>query len=119
MGLSGKKKELLFVLGQFFKETDRKFSETPLLISISKAEFIDVIRSLQAVEKKERALYRNLEDLENARYIVYEDKNLRMSRKGFNEYARIRHELETLNKICSSIEAGRIRFKRKTQTKLK
>ncbi|MBN1544861.1 hypothetical protein JW898_05370 [Candidatus Woesearchaeota archaeon] len=119
MGVGGKKKEMLFILGQFLKETDRKFSETPLLVSISKAEFIDGIREMQIIKKKERAVYRNLEDLEKEKYVVYDNKNLSLSRKGFNEYEKIRQELDALNKVCCNMEAGKIKFKRKTQTKLK
>ena len=119
MGVTGTKKEMLFVLGQFFKATSTRFAKTPLQVGISKAEFIDVVRGLGAVAKKERALYRNLEALENDKYVVYDDKELKMSRKGFEEYKRIYDELKQLRTIARSIKAKKIQFKRKTQTKLK
>jgi hypothetical protein len=117
--LTGKKKEMLFTLGQFFRETDRKFAESPLLVSVSKAEFIDIIRGMSAVSKKERAVYKNLEELQKARYIVYDERSLSFSKKGYAEYERIREELEQLNAIASKIESKKIVFKRKIQTKLK
>ena len=119
MHLSGKKKEMLFILGQFFSETDRKFSQAPLSVSVSKAEFIDVIKHLSAVSKKERAIYKNLEELQKEKYVIYDDRELLLSRKGFNEYEAILKEITSLNSISSKIEAQRITFKRKVQTKLK
>jgi hypothetical protein len=119
MGVTGTKKEMLFILGQFFNKTNRRFSKFPLDVSVSKAEFIDVIRGMKAVSKTERALYRNLEVLQKEKYLVYGDRDLKMSRKGFLEYERVRKEVEHFRKISDSVEAGRIKFKRKTQTRLK
>jgi hypothetical protein len=118
MGVSGIRKEMLFVLGQFFKATDRRFAKTPLSVSVSKAEFIDVVRGLSAVAKKERAIYRNLEDLEKNKLILYDANGLKMSRKGYNEYKRMLTELKQFRHIARSIKAKKIQFKRKTQTKL-
>jgi hypothetical protein len=117
--LGGKKKEMLFTLGQFLRETDRKFAEAPLLVTVSKAEFIDVILGMSAVSKKERAVYRNLEELGKEHYIAYNDKCLRFSKKGLQEYERIQKELEQLKAIESKIEAQKLIFKRRLQTKLK
>ena len=119
MHLSGKKKEMLYILGQFFKETDKKFAEAPLSVSVSKAEFIDVIMSLTAISKKERAAYKDLESLGKEKYIIYEGRMLMMSKKGFKEYADIIAENKRFNEITQKIEAHRIRFKRKIQTKLR
>jgi hypothetical protein len=119
MHLSGKKKEMLFILGMFFSETDRKFSQAPLSVSVSKAEFIDVIKSLSAVSKKERAIYKNLEELQKEKFVIYNERELLLSRRGFNEYEAIINEMKNLDSIASKIEAQRIIFKRKVQTKLK
>ncbi|MBW2965337.1 hypothetical protein KY363_07815 [Candidatus Woesearchaeota archaeon] len=119
MAITGKQKEMLFILGEFLKETNRRFSTTPLKVTISKAEFIDGIREMGVVSKKERAVYRNLEELEKGRYIVYDDKkNLSMTKKGYTEYERIFKEFERMLTITGSIDAVRIRFKRKQQTRL-
>ncbi len=117
MGLKSNRKEMLYILGQFFSKAHSRFAETPLKFSISKAEFIDVIRSLMLVDKKERAIYKNLEELEKHKYLVYDDRNLRLSRKGFDEYERIRKEYDRLAVILQRLESGKIRFKRKIQTK--
>jgi len=117
--LGGKKKEMLFTLGQFFRETDRKFAQTPLLVTVSKAEFIDVILGMSAVSKKERAVYKNLEELGKEHYIIYNDKCLGFSKKGLREYERIRKELDDMKAIESKIESQKLVFKRRIQTKLK
>ena len=90
-----------------------------MTVSVSKAEFIDVIRGLSAVAKKGRAIYRNLEALQKERYIIYKNRNLRLSKKGYLEYERIRKDINHMNAISSNIEAKRIKFKRKQQTKLR
>lgn len=119
MAITGKKKEMLFILGGFLRETNRRFSTTPLKVTISKAEFIDGIREMGAVSTKERAVYRNLEELEKDKYIVYDDKkNLSMSKKGYGEYERLFKEFERMLSITGSIDAVKIRFKRKQQTRL-
>ena len=119
MGVTGTKKEMLFILGQFFRKTNRRFSKFPLDVSVSKAEFIDVIIGMKTVSKSERALYRNLEILQKEKYLVYGDRDLKMSRKGFVEYERIRKEVELFSHISDSVDKGKIKFKRKTQTRLK
>jgi hypothetical protein len=120
MVLSGKKKEMLFILGEFLRETNRRFSSSPLKVSVSKAEFIDSIKGMQVVAKQKRAVYRNLESLQNEKSVLYDkDKNLSLSRKGYKEYERIFKEFEALLKISGSIDAAKIRFKRKQQTRLR
>jgi hypothetical protein len=119
MALTDKKKEMLFILGQFLMETDRKFAETPLQVSVSKAEFIDIIKDMKAVSKTERTIYKDLEDLQQRRYIIYDERDLRISKKGLNEYESITKELGRLLQLADSIKACNIRFKRRIQTKLK
>jgi len=117
MGLEGKKKEMLFILGQFLKKTRRRFSL--LKVEVSKAEFIDVIMKLSAVGKSKRAVYKNLADLQKQRYLSYDSRKLKLSKKGLTEYNRILSELKTMNSIQDRIKSGKIMFKRKTQTLLK
>jgi hypothetical protein len=119
MTLTDKKKEMLFILGQFLLETDKKFAEAPLQVSISKAEFIEIIKDMKAVSKTERTIYKDLEELQEKRYIIYDERDLRMSKKGYNEYIGIIEEADRLKQLAESIKASNIRFKRKIQTKLK
>jgi hypothetical protein len=119
MGLSAIQKEMLFILGQVLSKTSRRFSKAYLEISIMKAEFIDVIRGIKAVAKKERAIYRNLAQLEKGRYIDYDKRDLRFTKKGFKEYEKIRADLMRFKQIEANIATQKIAFKRKIQAKLR
>jgi hypothetical protein len=119
MPLTNVQKEMLFVLGEFFKKTDKQFSAAHLEVSVSKAEFIDVIKGVKVVSKQNRALYRNLESLQKSRYIVYNDRELSFSKKGYAEYDKIRTELMRLKQIEANMATQRLQFKRKIQARLK
>ncbi|HII71807.1 TPA: hypothetical protein HA265_03570 [Candidatus Woesearchaeota archaeon] len=119
MVLTPKTREMLFILGQFLRETDRRFSSAPLKVSVLKAEFIDVVKGMGAVSKQERAIYRNLESLEKSGYISYADEGLTLTKKGHHEYMKMSGDLERFNLLLGMVKASRIGFKRKTQTKLR
>ncbi|MBW2968384.1 hypothetical protein KY362_07940 [Candidatus Woesearchaeota archaeon] len=118
MALTGIKKEMLFILGLFLSETGRKFGNAPLKISIPKVEFIDGIMKLNVVSKQKRAIYRNLESLENDKYIVYVERGLKFTRKGLAEFRRITKEEEFFLKTREGIKSASIGFRRKIQTQL-
>lgn len=109
---------MLFILGQFFRETGKRFLQSPLKISLLKADFIDNIREMGILSKKERTVYKHLEDLQKDRYISYDEKSLKITRKGYEEYVRIQTEIVRLSQISGAIRPEKIKFKRKMQTKL-
>ncbi|MFC1741373.1 hypothetical protein ACFL3V_02470 [Nanoarchaeota archaeon] len=119
MVLKGHKKEMLFILGQFLKATDKKFGPRHLSVSVSKVEFIESIIKLDIVAKKDRAVYRNLEELQKSRMVIYDEKSLRISKKGFAEYDRILKEFGAFIHIMQKMDPKKITFKRKTQTRLR
>lgn len=117
--MTPKTKEMLFILGQFFRETDRRFSSAPLRIQIPKVEFIEAIRAMGVLDKKDRAVYKNLEALQKARLISYKGRNLSLTHKGHSRYLRLCREIEHYNDILSTIKSGKISFRRKTQTRFR
>lgn len=119
MSLNNVEKEMLFVLGEFFRKTDKRFSKAHLEVSVSKAEFIDVIKDVKVVTKQNRAIYKNLEKLQKNKHITYRERQLRLTRKGFAEYERLKKELMRLKQIEANIATQKIRFKRKIQAKLR
>lgn len=119
MGLTIIQKEMLFILGEFLKKTSRRFSKANLDVSVLKAEFIDAIMGVGAVDKKERAIYRNLKQLEKGKYISYDKKDLHFSKKGFKEYNKIKAEVLRFKQVEANIATQKIKFKRKVQSKLK
>jgi hypothetical protein len=70
------------------------------------------------VSKRKRAVYRNLEQLEREKYIVYVDKGLRFTRKGLNEFRTICKEEDFYAAVRKQVRSSRIDFKRKIQAKL-
>lgn len=119
MELGVKARELLFILCEFMKKADSRFSSAPLKISISKAEFIDEIREMGLVAKQERAIYRNLEELEKGRCILYnKEKSLRISKRGLDQYQKIMADLERFGEIKKTLETKDVGFKRRIQAKL-
>ena len=64
---------ILFTLGKWFEEANRKIAGKPLEVSISKATFIGLVKKAEFARKQSRALYKNLEILEKKKLIVYKN----------------------------------------------
>ncbi len=104
MVLKEKQKFMLFVLGKLDEEANRKLKEKFLHFSISKAAFIEVVKKAGLAEKGERALYKNLEDLEKSKYISYDNKILNLTQKGQKIYGKSKSELAPYLNIIKIIE---------------
>lgn len=119
--ISNIEEEMLFVLARFLQESNKKFEDSPLRLSVSKAEFIDGIRNLRAVQKQERAVYKNLEHLEKKRFIKYtKTKELGLTRKGLNQYNDLNKSITKYMLILNRLESKNILMaSKKAQTLLK
>jgi len=104
MKLTEKQKFILFVLGKLHEETNKKLRDRLLEASISKSAFIEIVKKAGLTEKGERALYKNLEDLEKSRHISYENRFLRLTKKGNSIYNKIVGQLEPYLNIIKIIE---------------
>lgn len=117
MNLSEKQKFILFVLGKLYEESNRKLKEKILQVSISKSAFIEIVKKGGLTEKGERALYKNLEDLEKLNYISYENRILKLTKKGEKEYNKINKQLMPYFNIIKIIEAENlVRLTKKAKT---
>ncbi len=94
MGLTKTQKITLYSLGECYNQLNKRFGDAPLQVFISKIGFIEVMIDSGLVEKKERALYKNLETLEKKKLVYYENKNLRFTKRGFIHYNRIKNGLK-------------------------
>ncbi len=115
MPVSKKAELMLYALAKFLEETNKRFRNSPLEISTSKIEFIRNIKKLKIFKIKERAIYKNLEELEKNKLILYSNRDLRLSRKGLNYYTKLRKNIEPLVKLTIEMEKTRL----KVRTKLK
>ncbi|MFC1723833.1 hypothetical protein ACFL0V_06860 [Nanoarchaeota archaeon] len=119
MGLTPSTKEMLFILGKVLKATNRRFGKAPLDVSIFKAEFIDILKTLRIIKKQPRSIYKNLESLQKMRFVSYKGKCLSLTKKGHLAYTKMDKELQSLSKFQDKISSSKVSFRRKTQTKLK
>ena len=117
---SKKQSFILYALGEYYSEANRKLKSKPIAVAISKSVFIDLLMKTKITNKKQRALYRNLEQLEKKHLTSYKDKVLRLTKKGQTEYRSIKKDIETyinLAKILSATELYRLA--KRSQTLLK
>lgn len=112
-------KLILFTLGSWYLEAQRKFQDSPVSIVISKATFIDLILRANIAGKQERALYKNLEDLEKRKYITYDNKSLALTNKGNKLFDKVYKELRPyVNVIHALKQKDPLSYSRRVQTKL-
>ncbi len=109
---------MLYTLGRFLEESSKRFEDTPLNIYVSKIEFIETILQLSIISKKERAIYKNLQELEDEKYIKYKNMDLSLSRKGLKAYKEITKSLVPYFHVTKKIIAGNLlQYRKRTQTK--
>jgi len=116
MGLTRTQKLTLYSLGECYSQFNKRFGNAPLQVFISKIGFIEVMINSGLVEKKERALYRNLETLEKKKLIYYENRNLRFTKRGFIQYNRLKKGLEPF--LAIELFLKDVKTDRKLQTTL-
>ncbi|MFH2028316.1 MAG: hypothetical protein ABIJ08_04220 [Nanoarchaeota archaeon] len=111
---------ILYALGKWFEEANKRIKDKPLAVSINKVTFINLVKNAKIAKKQERALYKNLEILEKKRLVNYMNKELELTQKGEKLFKNIEKEvLPYFNLITQLKEKDPIRFTRKLQTVLK
>jgi len=118
--LSKEERYILYALGKSYQSFNRQFSNKPLEVSISKVVFIDLLISSNSVNKKERAIYKNLKALGSKRFIKYKEKELSFTKKGFREFKKVDENIVNYVELINHIQNPRtISIHKKIQTKLK
>ena len=64
---------MLYSLGKWFEEANKKIKSKNLKVSISKTSFIELVKKSEIAKKQSRALYKNLESLEKRKLIIYKN----------------------------------------------
>jgi len=83
-------KYILYSLGAWFEEANKKIRHKRLEVSISKSLFIELILNAGFAKKQKRALYKNLESLEKKKFISYKYKELALTKKGQRLFQEIK-----------------------------
>lgn len=87
---------ILFALGHFYTALNQPLVEKPVQVRTSKIAFIDHLLKSKIVSKQERALYKNLEALENKKLISYENRMIMFTELGLKELDKISKEIHQL-----------------------
>ena len=93
MVLNKKHRFVLYALYQYLREANKRFSDKPLEMSVSKSVFIEALKKTKIADKGKRALYRNLEILEKKKLVKYENKFLKPTEKGLKVFSAMHKEI--------------------------
>ena len=86
-------KFMLYSLGKWFEEANKKIKAKNLKVSISKTSFIELVTKSGIATKQKRALYKNLETLEKKKLLTYENRELELTNKGEKLFLEVKEEL--------------------------
>ena len=111
---------ILFTLGKWFEEANKKIKDKRLKVSISKITFIDLVKTANFAKKQERALYKNLEILEKKKLIEYKNKELELTKRGKLLYDDINKRIKPFFNVFKKLKGkDPISYTKKVQTVFK
>jgi|SRR3989338_3300261 len=94
MKLTRTQRLILFALGQFYTALNQPLVQKPVQVRTSKIAFIEHLLRANIVSKQERALYQNLESLENKNLISYDTRMIMFTESGIKELEKISKEIQ-------------------------
>lgn len=115
MTLTRTQRLILYALGQFYNALNQRLTEKPVKVRTSKITFIELLEKSEIFNKQKRALYKNLETLEQKKVIAYDHKMIHFTDSGIKELKKITFEIyqfQTIEKYFEQAEKPR----RKLQT---
>ena len=113
-------KFMLYTLGKWFQEANKRIKGKHLKVSISKVHFIELVRNAGIKKTQERALYKNLESLEKKKLVEYRNKELELTKKGHKLYEEIKKDLLPYINVYKTLKGkSTTSFTRKVQTVFK
>ncbi len=93
MQLTTAQRLILFALGRFYTTLNQPLVEKPVQVRTSKIAFIEHLLEAKIIVKQERALYKNLEALEQKKVITYDNKMIMFTESGLKEVEKINREI--------------------------
>lgn len=114
MKLTKTQRLILYALGHFYTALNQPLVEKPVQVRTSKIAFIEHLLAAKIVAKQERALYKNLETLEQKKMISYENKMIMFTELGLRELEKINKEIQQFISLEKYFEQEKP--KRKLQT---
>jgi DNA-binding PadR family transcriptional regulator len=99
---------MLFSLGLCYEQFESRFADKPFSMEMSKADFIKLMQKAKIAHKKDRALYKNLQDLEEKKFIAYNNKSMTLTAKGHKVFLKIRKEMEPYLELAEILQGDDI-----------
>ncbi|MBS3116846.1 hypothetical protein J4421_04595 [Candidatus Woesearchaeota archaeon] len=109
---------ILYSLGMFYRQLNQPLVEKPIQVQTSKIAFIELLLLSGIVTKQRRALYKNLETLENKKLINYDTKMIHFTELGLQILSKIEKEVKPFISIGEYFLDAE-KPKRKLQTVIK
>lgn len=119
MGLPLQQEVILFALGKWYEECDLRLKDRSLRIVLSKKKFIDAVRKVGIARKSERAVYKNLENLEKRRLIVYVKGSLSLSKSGSKRFSVLSRRISPFLQVKEILGAINVLKSSAVQTQLR
>jgi len=117
--LTKPEKYVLYAIGFSYSSFNNKFKNKPFNVYFTKVSIIDILISTKSVDKKERALYKNIESLELKGYLKYKNNELSFTKKGFKAFTIISEYLKRFDNLRKKISNPKtLKLHKKIQTKL-
>ncbi len=95
---------MLYALSKFYARLNQPLVEKPLQVRTSKAVFIRLILQSKVFSKQERAIYRNLEILEEKKCLIYENHMIIFTEKGLRELHKIEAEISKFLELSKKFQ---------------
>lgn len=117
MKLTKTQRLILYSLGHFYKSINQPLEEKPVHLRTSKIAFIELLLESNIITKQERALYKNLETLEQKKLIEYDKKMIKFTDLGLALLDKINKEIMQFVELSKYFQGNK--SKRKLQTVIK
>lgn len=106
---------ILYALGHFYQSINQPLVDKPVTLQTSKITFIEHLLLSGIVAKHERALYKNLETLEKAGLIGYDNRMVKLTEEGLAALQHINAEISQCRAMHDYFKQAALP-KRKLQT---
>lgn len=94
MKLTRTQRQILYALRRFYESINQPLSEKHLSLKTSKIAFIELLLTSGIITKQERALYKNLEFLEQENLIKYDQRKISFTNNGIKILQKIDTEVQ-------------------------
>lgn len=94
----------IFLLGLCYDQCSRMINPN-LQLQLRKCDFIRLARKAKLIDKSERAIYKNLEILQNKNYINYSNSRISLTRKGVKKFEIIDKKVRPFINLSNSLNS--------------